>query len=86
MKIDISHNIPDLVLSSKRTKYHGSSFIYVNDEFYSQHGAYGGTPEIVTRKLDLTDKKIVADLKKNGVQRHNLSRMSDVDEDYLPFY
>lgn len=85
MEISINHNEPQQVLCSKRTKYHGSSFIYIDGEFYLQHSAFGGSPDIVTRKLDRMDKKIKADVEKNGIRKYTLSRMSDVDEDYLPF-
>lgn len=85
MKIKIDRNEPSLALFSKRTKYHGSSFIYVDDEFYTQNSAFGSTPEIVSMKLDRLDKKIQEDLKKNGVQRHTLQRESTADEDCLPW-
>lgn len=86
MEITVGRSEPKQVEFSKRTKYHGSSFIYVDGEYYLQHGAYGGTPEIVSRKLDRTDKKIIADIKVNGLWKHCLSRTSDTDEDCLPFY
>ena len=86
MKIKIDRNEPSLALFSKRTKYHGSSFIYVDGEYYLQNGAYGGTPEIVSRKLDRMDKEIITEIKKNGIKKYSLNRTSDTDEDCLPFY
>ena len=82
MKIRIDRNEPSLVLFSKKTKYHGSSFIYVDDEFYTQNSAFGSTPEIVSRKLDRLDKKTQEDLKKNGVRKYTPQQ---ADEDWLPW-
>ena len=82
MKIKIDRNEPSLALFSKRTKYHGSSFIYVDDEFYTQNSAFGSTPEIVIKKLDRLDKKTQEDLKKNGVRKYTPQQ---ADADWLPW-
>lgn len=63
----------------KSETYHASSFLYVDGAFKMQHGEKGGSPEIVSRKLDKWEAKM-KDWTPPKVEKH-----LEEDNDKLPF-
>lgn len=82
MKIEFKRSKISKIDCSRKEKYHGSSFLYVDGAFYIQEGKSGGTPEIVSRKLERWEKNMEVEIEKNGIHSKEVDPEIDL---YLPF-